>query len=332
MVLDSLYAGSVALPVPAWIVRGLHLVTLTTHVAVMNILLGSVLLYAAGLYLSDGKAVNTPRLPVWMAFTINTGVAPLLFCQALLADFIFTSSILIAGWWLGAVFVLMAAYYLSYLAISPQAPLETRRLAAIATALFLLFVSFIFVCNIDLMENPLRWSRYFDSPHGWILFTGGAETLFRWLHVVLAALFHALLLGRILGKAGTLDGRLGLWLGVGLLLSLMATGWGHHALLPETVRRWSGSGVITLMLLFLSAGGLGLIYLSGRLKCAAAWACGNLTLMICFREKVRQSLIMVVTTTLPPDYGSLVMFAAALGLGGGALIYMLSLLRKGGEA
>jgi len=332
MVLDSLHAGGVALPVSAWIVKGLHLVTLTTHVAVMTLLLGGALIYAAGSFAIEGKAPETPRLPVWMAFTINTGVAPLLFCQALLAHFIYTSSILMAGWWLGAVVVLMAAYYLSYLAVSPNAPRQTRRWAAVATAFLLLFVSFVFVCNIDLMEKPGQWSRYAGSPHGWILFAGGADTLLRWFHVVLAALFHALLFTRMMGKAGDLNGRGGLWLGGGLLVLLAASGLAHAAFLPEAVRQGAGTGVLTLYLLTASAGCLGVLLVSGRLRACALWALVNLTLMICFREEIRTGFLSPVTTTGPTDYGSFVMFAIAITLGGAAFFYMLGLLRKGGEA
>ncbi|BCS94692.1 hypothetical protein DSLASN_03240 [Desulfoluna limicola] len=332
MAFDSLHAGGVALPVSPWIVKGLHMVTLTTHVAVMNILLGTALLYAVGLYVGGDKGATAPKLPIWMAFTINTGVAPLLFCQALLAHYIYTSSILIAGWWLGAVFILIAAYYLSYLATSAEAVVSTRRLAATAIALLLLFVSFIFVCNIDLMTHPVRWNRYFDSPHGWLLFTGGADTLLRWAHVVLAALFHALLLGRILGKADWLAGKKGRWLGGSFLLFLFATGIAHHGLLPATVKHMAGDGILDLTLLIISAGVLALVYVSGRLKLAGLWACSNLTLMILFREDIRSGFLAPVTNTGPADYGSFTMFVLSLVLGGAALGYMVSLLRKGGGA
>ncbi|VVS94435.1 hypothetical protein [Desulfoluna spongiiphila] len=332
MVFESLHAGGVALPVPAWIVKGLHLVTLTTHVAVMTLLLGAALIHAAGFFLLDGRGPETPKLPVWMAFTINTGVAPLLFCQALFAHFIYTSSILMAGWWLGAVGVLMTAYYLSYLAVSSDAPRQTRRWAAVSTAFLLLLVSFVFVCNIDLMEKPGQWARYADSPHGWILFSGGADTLFRWFHVVLAALFHALLFSRLLGRAGQLNGRGGIWLGGGLLVLLAASGLSHAAFLPEAVRQGAGRGVLNLYLLAASAGFLGVLLVGGRLKACAIWTLVNLTLMICFREEIRTGFLSPVTTTGPTDYGSFVMFAAALALGGAAFVYMLGLLRKGGEA
>ena len=332
MAFDSLHAGGVALSVSPWIVKGLHMVTLTTHVAVMNILLGTVLLYAVGFYVGGDEGTTAPKLPIWMAFTINTGVAPLLFCQALLAHYIYTSSILIAGWWLGAVFILIAAYYLSYLATSAKAVVSTRRLAATAIALLLLFVSFIFVCNIDLMTHPARWERYFDSPHGWLLFTGGADTLLRWAHVVLAALFHALLLGRILGKSNWLSGKTGRWLGVLFLFFLFATGLAHHGLLPPTVKQLAGAGMLNLTLLIISAGVLALVYVSGRLKLAGFWACGNLTLMILFREDIRNGFLAPVTTTGPTDYGSFIMFALSLVVGSGALAYMFSLLRKGGDA
>lgn len=332
MDLESLHAGGVVLSIQPWVVKMLHLVTLTTHVAVMNVLLGSALLYAVGLYMPRGNGMETPRLPVWMAFTINSGVAPLLFCQALLANYIYTSSILIAGWWLCVVGLLMAAYYLSYLATSSQAKAGAKRIAATTTALLLLFVSFVFVCNIDLMEHPDHWARYFESPHGWLLFTGGADTLFRWFHVVLAALFHALLLGRLLGKAGILNGRVGLWVGVSLVFFLFATGLVHYYLLPASVTRWAFSGVINIGLLMLSAFGLGVVYISGRLKFAAFWACGNLALMLCFRETIRNSLLMPATKWTLTDYSSFALFAVSLILGGGAVMYMLKLLRDGGDA
>lgn len=332
MVFESLHAGGVALPVPAWIVRGLHLATLTAHVAVMTLLLGGALIYAAGFFSGNGEAPEAPRLPVWTAFAVNTGVAPLLFCQALFAHFIYTSSILMAGWWIGVPVVVMAAYALSYLAVSPGTAPNARAWAAVAVALLLLFVSFVFVCNIDLMAKPDQWARYADSPHGWILFAGGADTLLRWGHVVLAALFHALLLSRLLGKAGSLNGRPGLYLGVGVFILLAATGLFHFVSLPEAVRQGAESGVLSVYYLAASALVLAGLLLAGRLKICAAWALGNLTLMICYREQVRTGFLAPVTTTGPADYGSLMMFALALLAGGAAFAYMLSLLGKGGEA
>ena len=330
MGLGSFIGGSVVLPVAAWVVQVLHLVTLTTHIAVMTILLGSSLLYAGALLFFGKEPFGVPRLPVWMAFAINSGVAPLLFCQALLAHFIYTSSILMAGWWLGSVFLLMAAYYLSYLATS-TAPIPTRRWAAVLTASLLLFVSFVFVCNMDLMAHPERWDRYGASPHGWILFTGGVETLLRWAHVVMAALFHALLLGRIFGH-GSLSHKKALLLG-GIFLGLLgATGLAHYTLLSEGVRHAAGQGVINLLPVLLSAALLMVAFMGGYLKFAGFWAMGNLTMMVLFREKIRQALLVPAITTGSSDYGSFVMFSISLAVGLAAFGCMFYLVRKKGEA
>ena len=55
------------------------------------------------------------KLPYTIAFTVNMGVAPLLFIQVLYGSFIYTSSVLMAWYWLSIIGIIIIAYYSAYI-------------------------------------------------------------------------------------------------------------------------------------------------------------------------------------------------------------------------
>ncbi|MCG8471415.1 MAG: hypothetical protein MI742_06115 [Desulfobacterales bacterium] len=322
---QTLVRGSVSLPVPDLLVKGLHLGTLALHLAVMTLFLGLTLLYTRGLFLKEKREEDPPKLPVWMAFVINTGVAPLLFSQALYADFIYTSSILMAGWWLGMLALLMVAYSLSYVATSPKRSQEARKMASLALALLVLFVASVLISNIYLMNHPYFWQRFAGNIHGWVFATGGLYLAFKWGHVVVAAIFHALLFRKIFSEKGEQrrDGHGGLFMGV-LALSAV-TGLGLFFLL------FSG-GLSLFWLPLASAGILSGMILLGRYRIAGIWAVINLLIMVGSSESSRHALIQPAIRVGSMDYGSVVMFAISLVVGMAMLVWMLKLPMKGGDA
>lgn len=100
----------------AWL-EGFLLLTFGFHLLFMNSVVGSAVIATV-------RAVTRPQdpaptllgkaLPSLLALTINFGVAPLLFAQVLYGGFLYTSSVIMAVYWLGLIFVLIAAYYLLY--------------------------------------------------------------------------------------------------------------------------------------------------------------------------------------------------------------------------
>ena len=86
----------------------LLLLTFPLHVLLMNAMLGSGIIALVNSFGRDGDAVqwerqNSRRLPFLIAFTVNMGVPPFLFIQTLYGQFIYTSSILMAVFWLSII-------------------------------------------------------------------------------------------------------------------------------------------------------------------------------------------------------------------------------------
>ena len=111
-------------PAPAWLLWALLQLTFFLHLLAMNVVLGGSIL-ALHWRLSRRTDSATPRaevvaafaraLPVAVAAAVTFGVAPLLFVQVLYGRVFFTSSILMAWWWLAVVPLVVFAYSGAYL-------------------------------------------------------------------------------------------------------------------------------------------------------------------------------------------------------------------------
>lgn len=129
------------------------------------------------------------QLPFIIALAINFGVAPLLFVQVLYGHFLYTSSILMAIFWLSVIPVLIIAYYLAYFYKFKFERIGGARTVVIgAAALLLLLIGFIFSNNMTLMQRPEVWHRFLSQPDGWLLNLADPTLIPRYLHFVLAAL------------------------------------------------------------------------------------------------------------------------------------------------
>lgn len=182
-----------AIPVHwGWLQFFLHL-TLFCHILLMNVTVGTACIAMVG-YLR-GRGASTPctelvsrTLPFTIAFTVNFGVAPLLFVQALYGHFLYTSSILMAVFWLAVVGLLIVAYALAYVYKNLYARLGRGRPFVVALMVLLLFtVAFFFVNNFTLMQTPSNWSRYFAHPHGLLLNLADPMLVPRFLHFMVGA-------------------------------------------------------------------------------------------------------------------------------------------------
>jgi hypothetical protein len=166
----------------------LLLLTLPLHLICMDMLLGfsGVSLFARlrGDETSHRLAFELARvLPFLVAFTVNFGVAPLLFNQVLYGQFLYVSSILMAVFWLAVIPLLIFAYYAIYLYDFRFRSLGRSGAVFIGAALLsILLISFIFTNNMSLALDPLRWTAYFRTASGTLL-NFSEPTLFpRFLH------------------------------------------------------------------------------------------------------------------------------------------------------
>jgi hypothetical protein len=122
---------------------------------------------------------------------VNLGVPPLLFLQVLYGQFLYSSAILSAVYWMLLVAVVMSSYGLLYV----HAGRAKRGLFGGAAGLplslavcGLLATSFILTNVMSLMLRPDSWSQYFFDAKGTILNLGDPTFLPRWLHFVFASL------------------------------------------------------------------------------------------------------------------------------------------------
>ncbi|WP_432822308.1 hypothetical protein [Trichloromonas sp.] len=168
----------------------LLLLTLPLHLLCMNMLLGfsGISLFARlrGDETSRRLAFELARvLPFLVAFTVNFGVAPLLFNQVLYGQFLYVSSILMAVFWLAVIPLLIFAYYAIYLYDFRFRSLGRGGAVFIGLALLaILLIAFIFTNNMSLALDPARWVAYFQTPTGTLLNLGDPTLFPRFLHFV----------------------------------------------------------------------------------------------------------------------------------------------------
>ena len=169
-------------------------ITFFLHVVMMNIMLGTAMIAFVNQIRAGRAEIPVSRdiskeLPFAIAFTINFGVAPLLFTQVLYGHFLYTSSVLMAVFWLSVIPTLIAAYYLAYIFNLKYDALGTVRTLVIGgSVLLLLLIAFIFTNNLTLMQRPESWHRFLTRPDGWLLNLDDATLIPRYLHFVFSAL------------------------------------------------------------------------------------------------------------------------------------------------
>lgn len=339
-----------AIPVPWGYFQFLLMLTFALHLLLMNALLGStgIALFA---HLRGGDAHRrlaselSKVLPLLVAFTVNFGVAPLLFVQVLYGQFFYASSILMAAFWLAVVPLLIVGYYATYLYGFRFGSLGRGGAAVVGLALLLfLGLALLYTNNMTLMLDPQRWQTYFANPRGTVLNLGDPTLLPRYLHFVLGAaavggLFVAVF-GRMKEKkdkeVGELATRLGLRIFLSFTLAEVVVGAWFLAVLPRKVMLlfMGGSAVATVLF---TAGLLltGLVLLAGfkrRLLPTVVLTVVLVYLMTFLRDFVRTGYLSPFFTPgqlkVLPQYGPMVLFAVTLVAGLAVLAWMILKARE----
>jgi hypothetical protein len=162
----------------------------------MNFLLGGVIILSVSGYLGrrDSRYHELTRrvsrvLPPVAAFTITLGVAPLLFLQLVYGQFFYTSSVLMAWYWLAVVFLVLLGYYGVYWHQLRHDELGPKGAwVMLATAVLFLLVAFIFTQNITAMLHPQDfYPRFMNGQVGKIFGPVPLLNLARLAHFVVAA-------------------------------------------------------------------------------------------------------------------------------------------------
>jgi hypothetical protein len=186
----------VPLPAPAWLLEFLLVFTFILHLVAMNFLLGGVIILSVSSFLGrrDSKHHEFARrvsraMPSVAAFTITLGVAPLLFLQLVYGQFFYTSSDLMAWYWLAVVFLVMLGYYGVYWYQMQQDELGSKAAWVIlVTAILFILVAFIFTQNMTAMLHPQDfYSLFVNGRVGTILDPITLLNIARLAHFMVAA-------------------------------------------------------------------------------------------------------------------------------------------------
>ena len=329
----------------------LLLLTFPLHLLAMNAMIGGL---AIGIvqHLQGGELRRelahriALALPLVIAFTVNFGVAPLLFLQVLYGQFMYTSSILIGLFWIMVVPVLMIAYYGAYLydfrfkALGGVGPW-----LALVVLLLFLAIGFMFSSNMQLMALPEQFAVYFDHRGGTYLPTDELSLWPRYLHMMLGALAIGGLFVALLGKVGPGKnrqlaehaGRLGLRTFLVLTLINTLAGIWYLLSLPRELMllfmggNWGATAAFVLALLLL-AGALWAA-VKGRFWSTFWHAIALVVVMTLMRSWLRSGYLQEFFTLdqlqVVPQYSPMLLFFLTLT---GGIVTVAWMIKKTVEA
>ncbi len=353
-------------PAPPALLWALLQLTFLLHLVAMNVVLGGTLLALHWRF--SRRAEGAPQraallaffakaLPVAVAATVTLGVAPLLFVQVLYGRLFFTSSILMAWFWLAIVPLVILAYYGAYLlAFRGEALGRARGVAGLVMLLFAV-VAFLQVSNATRSIRPDTFvDAYRASGRGLTLNLGDPTLWPRYLHVLLGAVAVAALGAALYGVLRRArDPQLGDWairrgttvFGVATAANVFV-GMLFLLALPRTVLirlvggdAWAMTLLALGILLSIAAAGLALLALGAKDAVRATWAqlwllAATLVVMVLLRDQVRLIALRDAGFEHPgrvaTQWGPLVVFLVLLVAAVATIGWMARALARGKAA
>lgn len=328
-------------------------VTFLLHMVAMNIMAGTAIIALVTHVRSGDSPVSLCRdiakkIPFFIAFAVNFGVAPLLFVQVLYGHFMYTSSVLMAGFWLSVIILLIIAYGCTYLFDFKYDDLLGKRalVLSIPVVLFLV-IAFLFSNNFTLMLAPETWSRYFNNKEGTLLNLGDPSLVPRYLHMMVSAvaiggLAIALYYDFIQRRGKEIpEGRIQLgcqWFSVATCINFVI-GFLFLDSLPAAVKDIStGSGLFFVISLIggIVSGGFSIVWgFVYKVRQSAIAAFLTLIFMVLVREAVRigylKPYFAVTELQVVPQYSPMIVFFLVFAVGIAFIWYMFKLAFQVGE-
>ncbi len=334
------------------------ILTFVLHLLFMNAMLGGTII--ALVRSLKGKPQDifvakhiSLKLPYAIAFTVNMGVAPLLFIQVLYGNFIYTSSLLMGWYWLSVIGIIIVAYYSAYLFDFKFDTLGFFRSISIAVcAVLMLIVAFLFTNNMTLMLTPEKWIQYFSNPKGTILNLQEFTLIPRYLHFVCASIAVGGLFLAIFGKIKTekdvaanavtenhgyekmiLAGMQ--WFSHATLIQMIIGIW-FALTLPEDIMHLflGGNSIATLLMVCViaSAGAALFFGFKNQVWLSTGTVIFTIIAMVLVRDIVRTAYLKpyfsLSDLTIVPQYSPMIIFIVTLVAGMGLTGYMLKLATK----
>ena len=356
---SDLIPAADAIPAPAVLFLLLDNLLFLGHLLLVNLVVGGSLITlfspASGgrSDAGEGAAILGRKLPLFVPFAITLGVAPLLFVQVIYGHFFYSSSVLMAVYWIAVIPGLILAYYGTYIHARRRegAPRLARAALALAAGLFL-EIAFVYVNNMSLMVQPSRWGGYFKNRSGTLLNLDDPALAPRYLHFVAASVAVAALLLAVLsarrsaanpGATASCTKR-SLRIFAGATGVQMAAGLWFLLALPVPVRScFLGQDPIRTGVLWLGVlSGIGALVTAwqGKLRPTLVQLGITLVLMVATRDGLRSAYLRphfdLSQLKLAPQYDVLFLFLVVLLAGLAIMAYMVRLAfapgGKGGAA
>lgn len=152
----------IPLPAPVWLLKTLLFITFVLHLIPMNMTVGGLVVLSHGemshRFSEPMRRWILSYLPVTTAFTITTGVAPLLFLQVLYGQLFFPAAVIISWAWFLVIVALLFGYYGIYSYVLLGERLGRWRIwVVVGSTVLFLYIAFAFNNVITLMSTPFRW-------------------------------------------------------------------------------------------------------------------------------------------------------------------------------
>lgn len=340
------------LPVAYGWIRLLLMLTFPLHLLFMNAMLGSTVIAIHARLKGDETGVALSRalagiIPYLVAFTVNLGVAALLFTQVLYGQFFYTSSILMAVYWLAVIPLLMTAYYLLYLHDFRFTSLWRRAAFVAATALLLfLSIAFIYTNNMTLMLEPREWSAYFKNSGGTLLNLDDPTLFPRYLHFIIGGtaiggLFVAVC-GKIKGLWEKKCGEAAVVAGMATftimtLAQVLAGLWFLQSLPRDVQHRLMGGEPAATILFFVGTLLVLAVIMTGVMKrvyLSASLAVPLVYVMAFLRDQVRSAYLhpyLLPEAPVIPQYSPMLIFFCILAAGSLVIGWMICKAARSGN-
>jgi hypothetical protein len=300
----------VPLPAPAWLPEFLLVFTFILHLLAMNFLLGGAIILTVSSFLGrrDSKHHDLTRrvsraMPSVTAFTITLGVAPLLFLQLVYGQLFYTSSDLMAWYWLAVVLLVLLGYYGVYWYQMQHNELGPKAVWVIlGTALLFLLVAFVFTQNMTAMLHPENfYSLFVKGKVGTILGSVTLVNLARLTHFIVAALAVAglgvALLSHLWQKESpefaSWGRRYGVtWFMGGTLVQFLVGLWFLFSLPAETRQALAADKLaVVLLVLAIALALLALLTAPKSLLASSVAILGTISLMAIMRHWLRNAFL-----------------------------------------
>ncbi|MDK2861493.1 MAG: hypothetical protein PWP33_696 [Thermodesulfobacterium sp.] len=162
------------------------------HILLINLILGWSLFFTyqqlKETFLPETARLFFKKKPILFALAINMAIPALLFLQVVYGPLFYTSSIILATHWMLIIPSVIFVYYLSYLISKKSSSQKPFKPFIFIQAFILLYIAFILVSNLTLLENPKKWHVYFANRKGTYLPLDIPYLYFKYLHFLVGSL------------------------------------------------------------------------------------------------------------------------------------------------